>query len=32
MPNYPKIKNDIKGWLSEDSEAYLTTFYSELRG
>ncbi len=27
MPNYPKIKNDIKGWLSEDSEAYLTTFF-----
>jgi hypothetical protein len=27
MPNYLKIKNDIKGWLSEDNEAYLTTFF-----
>jgi hypothetical protein len=27
MPNYLKIKNDIQGWLSEDSEAYLTTFF-----
>ncbi len=27
MPNYFKIKNDIQGWLSEDSEAYLTTFF-----
>jgi hypothetical protein len=27
MPSYLKIKNDIKGWLSEDREAYLTTFF-----
>lgn len=27
MPNYLKIKNDIIGWLSEDSDAYLTTFF-----
>jgi len=27
MPNYLKIKNDITGWLSEDSEAFVTTFF-----
>ena len=27
MPNYLKIKNDINGWLCEDNEAYLTTFF-----
>ncbi|MEN8219136.1 MAG: DUF4276 family protein [Pseudomonadota bacterium] len=27
MPNYSKIKNDVIGWLNEDREAYLTTFF-----
>ena len=27
MPSYHKIKNDIVGWLSEDKESYLTTFF-----
>jgi len=27
MPNYSKIKNDVIGWLNEDRDAYLTTFF-----
>ncbi len=31
MPNYHKIKNDVTGWLNEDREAYLTTFFDFYR-
>ncbi|MEN8218786.1 MAG: DUF4276 family protein [Pseudomonadota bacterium] len=27
MPNYSKIKNDVIGWLNEERDAYLTTFF-----
>lgn len=27
MPSYQKLRNDIIGWLSEDKQAYLTTFF-----